>query len=79
MYVIAYTSISFYGLVFHCMFTLFHLFLYTTQHAELPQPGIKPMPPAVEVQSLTHQTIGEVLIPQFIHSIIDGRLHFWLK
>ena len=59
--------IYFYGLIFHCMFTLFHLFLYTTQHAELPQPGIKPVPPAVEVQSFNHQTIREVLIPQIIY------------
>ena len=33
-------------------------------HVELPLPGIEPMPPAVEAQSLNHWTTGEVPVPE---------------
>ena len=35
-------------------------FVLTTQHVELPQPGIEPMPPALEAQSLNHWTTREL-------------------
>ena len=31
-----------------------------TQHMELPQSGIEPTPPAVEIQNLNHWTTREV-------------------
>ena len=36
-------------------------FGHTTQYAELPWPGNKPVPSAVEAPSLNHQTTREVL------------------
>ena len=42
-------------------------------HAELPQPGIEPMPPALEARSLNHWTTREVLYHVFyVHSSVDG-------
>ena len=38
----------------------FFFFGCTSKHEELPQPGIEPVPPAVEVQSLNHWTTREV-------------------
>ena len=75
--------IYFYGLIFHCMFTLFHLFLYTTQHAELPNQGSNPSPLQWKCRVLTTRPSGKSSYHNlFIHSIIDGHsycLHFWLK
>ena len=39
----------------------------------VPQPGIKPVPPALKMQSLNHWTSREVpKIPQWIFIIIKG-------
>ena len=44
---------------------LLFVFGYIAWCAELPQPGIKPSAPAVEVQSLNHRTAREVLTFHF--------------
>ena len=41
--------------------TQFYFFGRTVQHAELTQPGVEPVFPAVEAQSLNHWSTGEVL------------------
>ena len=48
---------------FICIFYYFFS-SYTTQHAELPQPAIKPVPPALEAWSL-NWTNREVLVSYF--------------
>ena len=48
-------------------FTLFFFFSNTPQRMwDLPQPGIRPMPPELEVWSLNHWTAREVPISLFI-------------
>ena len=49
-------------LFFFLIFSLKKYFLFgrTARHAELPQPGIEPVSPAVEAQSLNHRTTREV-------------------
>ena len=47
------------------LFFFFFFFGHPAQHAELPQPGIKPVAPAVEALSLNHLTTGEVPMVQF--------------
>ena len=46
--------------VFVCLFVLVYLTTPRSMHVELPRPGIEPVPPAVEGQSLNHWTTGEV-------------------
>ena len=41
------------------------------RHAELPLPGIRPVPPAVEVQSLNHWTTREVLYDFLQKKFVD--------
>ena len=48
-------------LFFVCLFVFGH----AMQHAELPQPGIEPVPPALEAWSLNHWITREVLIVEF--------------
>ena len=45
-----------------CLFFYYFTFFicHTARHAELPQPGIEPMPPAVGAWSLNHWTTSEV-------------------
>ena len=42
---------------------------HTVRYVELPQPGIEPVPPAVEAQSLNHWTTREVPIPLFKNTL----------
>ena len=41
------------------VFFWFFFFGHTTRHAELPPPGIEPVPAAVEMWSLNHWTTRE--------------------
>lgn len=55
------------------LFLLLLLFGHIAWHVELPQPGVKHKPPAVEVQNLNHWTIREVQrMAIFIRVINDG-------
>ena len=55
------------------LFLLLLLFGHTAWHVELPQPGVKHKPPAVEVQNLNHWAIREVQrMALFIRVINDG-------
>ena len=50
----------------YCQFYLFIYFIMGLHHVAcgilVPQPGIKPAPPALEVGSLNHWTTREVLV-----------------
>ena len=60
--------------IFSCAYLpgiyLFFFFFCTTWHAGIlvPPPGIQPMPPAVEVQSLNYWTAREV--PRYLSSLV---------
>ena len=45
------------------------VFDHTTQHVELPRPGIEPVSPAVEGQSLNHWTTREVLFSVLLNMV----------
>ena len=38
----------------------------------VPQPGIEPMPPEVEAQSLNHWTAREVPVSKHIYDMLEG-------
>ena len=52
--------------IFRAVLILYIYFLL--HHAELPWPGIEPVPPAVKAWSLNHQTTREVLRPYCFES-----------
>ena len=51
----------FFCLVLFQLFVVVVVFAHTTQHVELSRPGVEPMSPAVEGQSLNHWATREVL------------------
>ena len=62
-----------YSLFFFCL-VLLQLFVvvvfdHTTQHVELPRPGMEPTCPAVEGQSLNHWTTREVLVSVLLNMV----------
>ena len=52
--------IKFYDFLFVCFWFWLVGFGCTARHVELPQPGIEPMPPAVEAWSVNHWITKEV-------------------
>ena len=63
--------------LYTCNFFLFLPFFFfsghSMRHGDLPQPGIKPMPPAVEAWSLNHWTTREV--PTLVNFCVFGNIH----
>ena len=69
-----------YSLFLSCFPALLFFFFFwpcrTACGILVPQPGIKPMPPAVEAWSLNHWTAREVPV---LHSLLPFLFSFWKK
>ena len=64
---IKWTSVYLPPRFYHWYFTFLFFFGCAARHVELPWPGIEPMPPAVEAQSLNHWTTREILYFFFLN------------
>ena len=57
------------------MSLFFFFYEGTAQYAELPKPGIKPVPPAVEAQSLNHGTTSTAILDTtYLHLLPSSHL-----
>ena len=54
------SSIIMFQTIFKKLIKVLFIYFLTSWHVELPWPGVEPMPPAVEAQSLNHWTTKEV-------------------
>ena len=54
------------------------IFGHTLQHVNFPRPGMEPMLPALEAQSLNRWTTREILLNEFITNSVDLNTHIRL-